>query len=155
DPRSLAVRWQSTTYVEPHLSDGIVVSYDGNGHVEARTASTGELRWEHDHPGALDIRIVDGRVYLRRTYGDAPTPPTRVLELATGRRVAVDERTIDALPTRIRIDDLPSGPDPFVEPDRTALGQAGEDTGPDLTRHEEWLVTASVLFDVLHDYPDG
>lgn len=85
DAGDLTTRWETRAASDPNLADGLLVSHDGNGRVEARALDSGALLWSHELPGALELDARNGRLLVHRTYAGPPT--AELLDLATGRSV--------------------------------------------------------------------
>jgi outer membrane protein assembly factor BamB len=89
NPANFAALWDTTVHYDPHVTDDVLVSYDGNGSVQCRHLRDGTVRWTYQLPGALEVIEQAGRVLIHRsaTYEEKVVPTTVLLELQTGKEV--------------------------------------------------------------------
>lgn len=71
---------------KPGVSDGILVSYDCGGTVEARRVKDGTILWRYDLGGVLHIVVHKGKVLILRCSSDMPGA-LALLDLKTGRQM--------------------------------------------------------------------
>jgi outer membrane protein assembly factor BamB len=82
DKETLEALWESDKHCSVSLYGNHLVSYDGNGLVEAREFDSGKSLWTYDLPGALSIVVENDKVLIHRLYGGDST--IALLDLDTG-----------------------------------------------------------------------
>lgn len=97
---TLAPIWRVADRLAQEMEGTRLIDYDGNGLVECRELATGKVLWTYNLPGALDIVVENGRVFVFRSavwgrsifqsaiHDEADGVPAVVLlDLATGHEI--------------------------------------------------------------------
>ncbi|MFN7139072.1 MAG: PQQ-binding-like beta-propeller repeat protein [Limisphaerales bacterium] len=89
DPKTLAIQWDTPFHYEANVTSDRLVSYDGNGSVQARNLHNGNVAWTYDLPGALHVIVESNHVLVHRaaTFEETTLPTTVLLDLETGKEL--------------------------------------------------------------------
>lgn len=82
---SLQKLWETRCSHDATIADGLLVSMNGNGRVEARSIKDGTVVWQYNLDGAPSVTVLNNRVLVTRTW---QLPPVlALLDLKTGQEL--------------------------------------------------------------------